>query len=210
MRDQLAGKGSRSMIASAVETSKIGFLLLARRRKTELRRPAISRDGSSPSNGNVFNLGNTRTSSDGSSAWTIPPIRSARFSFSERNTNPSRPDFFHCSRRWSANMPSGEDVEIAELAVFRPFLVALLLVALRALTFLLFFTGLPSSFDNSGAANRRQIQVIHFVRFPDGGARPGASRSSRRDSSRSMTVAIEIGRTATSPTQPARPHSQIL
>jgi hypothetical protein len=95
MRDQLAGKGSRSMIASAVETSSIGFFLLARRRKTELRRPAISRDGSSPSNGSVLNLGNTRTSSDGSSAWTMPPSRSALFSSSARNTNPSRPDFFH-------------------------------------------------------------------------------------------------------------------
>src|SRR6188472_1932909 len=147
MRDQLAGKGSRSMIASAVETSRIGFLLLARRRKIELRLPAISRDGSSPSNGNVFNLGNTRTSSDGSSAWTIPPSRSALFSSSARNTTPSRPDFFHCSRRWSANMPRGEDVEIAKLADFPPFLVALFLAAPRALTFLLFFTRLPSSFD---------------------------------------------------------------
>ena len=35
----------------------MGFFLLARRRSTELRLPAISRDGSSPSNGNVFNLG---------------------------------------------------------------------------------------------------------------------------------------------------------
>src|SRR5215207_1480389 len=150
MRDQLAGKGSRSMIASAVETSKMGFFLLARRRKTELRLPAISRDGSSPSNGNVFNLGNTRTSSDGSSAWTMPPSRSALFSSSARNTNPSRPDFFNCSRRWSANMPRGEDVEIAELADFLPFL----LVAPRA-PLLFFFTSRPLSFDLS-AANRRQ------------------------------------------------------
>src|SRR5215207_8137511 len=155
MRDQLAGKGSRSMIASAVEMSRMGLFLLARRRKTELRLPAISRDGSSPSNGNVFNLGNTRTSSDGSSAWTMPPSRSARLSSSARNTNPSRPDFFHCSRRWSANMPRGEDVEIAEAEDF-PFLVALFLVAPRALTFLLFFTRLPSSFENLAAANRRQ------------------------------------------------------
>ena len=50
-------------------------------------------------------------------------------------------------------MPRGEDVEIAKLADF-PFLVALFLVAPRALTFLLFFTRLPSSFENLGAANR--------------------------------------------------------
>src|ERR1700754_1756365 len=156
MRDQLAGKGSRSMIASAVETSRIGFFLLARRRKPDPRLPAISRDGSSPSNGNVFNLGNTRTSSDGSSAWTMPPSRSALFSSSARNTNPSRPDFFHCSRRWSANIPRGEDVEIAEPADFLPFLVALFLVAPGAPTSLLFFTRLPSSFENLAAANRRQ------------------------------------------------------
>src|SRR4051794_5977928 len=156
MRDQRVGKGSRSMIASAVETSRIGFLLLASRRKTEHRLPAISRDGSSPSNGKVFNLGNTRTSSDGSSAWTILPSRSALFSSSARNTNPSRPDFLHCSRRWSASIPRGEDVEIAETAVFLPLLVALFLVAPRALSFLLFFTRLPSSFKNVAAANHRQ------------------------------------------------------
>src|SRR6478752_2320465 len=143
MRDQLAGRGSRSMIASAVETSRIGFFLLARRRKTELRLPAISRDGSSPSNGNVFNLGNTRTSSDGSSAWTMPPSRSALYSSSARNTNPSRPDFFHCSRRWSANMPRGEDVEIKEAVDFLFFLVARFLVMLRALTLLHFSTRYP-------------------------------------------------------------------
>jgi hypothetical protein len=45
-------------------------------------------------------------------------------------------------------MPRGEDVEIAEAEDFRPFLVALFLVAPRALTFLLFFTRLPSSFEN--------------------------------------------------------------
>src|SRR5215207_5724846 len=156
MRDQLAGKGSRSMIASAVETSRIGFFLLARRRKTELRLPPISRDGSSPSNGNVFNLGNTRTSSDGSSAWTIPPSRSALFSSSARNTNPSRPDFFHWSRRWSANMPRGEDVEIAEPENFLPFLVGVFLVARLASAFLLFFTTLPSSFKNLATAIRQQ------------------------------------------------------
>jgi len=76
-------------------------------------------------------------------------------------------------------MPRGEDVEIAEPADCLPVLVALFLVTPRALTFLLFFTKLPSSFDNSGAANRRRVQVIHFVRFLEGGARPGASRSSR-------------------------------
>ena len=80
MRNQLVGKGSRSMIASAVEMRKIGFFLLVRRRSTELRLPAISRDGSSPSNGNVFNLGNTRISIEGSTAWTMLPSRSALFS----------------------------------------------------------------------------------------------------------------------------------
>ena len=45
-------------------------------------------------------------------------------------------------------MPRGEDVEIAEPAAFLPLLVALFLVAPRALTFLLFFTKLPSSFEN--------------------------------------------------------------
>ena len=127
--------------------------------------PAISRDGSSPSNGKLFNRGKTRTSSDGSSAWTMPPSRSALFSSSARNTNPSRPDFFHCSRRCSASMPEGEDDEIAVAADFLPFLVApflvaffpdalflpaLVLAAPRAPTFLLFFTRLPSSFDNPG------------------------------------------------------------
>src|SRR4051794_36182634 len=142
-RDQLAGRGNRSIIASAVETRRTGFFLLARRRKTELRLPAISRDGSSPSNGNVFNLGNTRTSSNGSRAWTMPPSRSARFSSSARNTNPSRPDFFHCSRRWSANMPRGEEVEVAERAALLFFLAAP-----PGRGFLLFFTRLPSSFKH--------------------------------------------------------------
>src|SRR5262245_4561562 len=175
MRDQLTGKGSRSMIASAVEMRKTGFLLLARRRKTKLRLPAISRDGSSPSNGNVFNLGNTRTSSDGSSAWTMPPNRSALLSSSARNTTPSRPDFFHCSRRWSANMPRGEDVEIAEPADFVPFLAALFPVAPRAPTFLLFFTKLPSSFENAGTANRRQ-NTSYPLSSQDCRARPDESR----------------------------------
>ena len=62
-------------------------------------------------------------------------------------------------------MPRGEDVEIAEPEDFLPFLIALFLVAPRALTFLLFFTRLPSSFENLGAPNRRKIQVIHFLRF---------------------------------------------
>lgn len=53
-------------------------------------------------------------------------------------------------------MPRGEDAEITEPADFLPFLVALFLVAPGALTFLLFFTRLPSSYDNLGAANRRQ------------------------------------------------------
>ena len=62
-------------------------------------------------------------------------------------------------------MPRGEDVEIAEAADFLLFLVALFPFAPRALTFLLFFTRLPSSFENQGVANRRQKQVIHFLRF---------------------------------------------
>ena len=57
------------MIASAVDTRKTGFFDLARRRNTELRLPAISRDGSSPSNGRLFSLGNTRTPDDRSSEW---------------------------------------------------------------------------------------------------------------------------------------------
>jgi hypothetical protein len=53
-------------------------------------------------------------------------------------------------------MPRGEDVEIAEPEIFLPFLVALFLVASLAPTFLLFFTRLPSSFENLAAANRQQ------------------------------------------------------
>jgi hypothetical protein len=53
-------------------------------------------------------------------------------------------------------MPRGEDVEIAESENFLPFLVALFLVASLAPTFLLFFTRLPSSFENLAAANRQQ------------------------------------------------------
>ena len=45
------------MIASAVDSRKTGFFAFARRRNTELRLPAISRDGSSPSNGRLFSLG---------------------------------------------------------------------------------------------------------------------------------------------------------
>jgi hypothetical protein len=55
------------MIASAVDTSKTGFFVFAIRRSTEDRLPAISRDGSNPSNGNVFNLGKTNTSTEESS-----------------------------------------------------------------------------------------------------------------------------------------------
>jgi hypothetical protein len=53
-------------------------------------------------------------------------------------------------------MPRGEDVEIAKPEDFLPFWVALFLVVPLALTFLLFFTRLPSSFENPAAANRRQ------------------------------------------------------
>ena len=63
-------------------------------------------------------------------------------------------------------MPRGEDVEIAELAAFRPFFVALLPVALRALTFLLFFTELPSSFKTVVAANRRQNTSYPLSKLP--------------------------------------------
>ena len=55
-------------------------------------------------------------------------------------------------------MPRGDDVEITEPAD-RPAMVALFLVTPREVTFLLFFTELPSSFVNSGAANRWQIQL---------------------------------------------------
>ena len=51
-------------------------------------------------------------------------------------------------------MPRGEDVEIAEPADFPLFLVALFPVTPRALTFLFFFTKLPSSFENPDTANR--------------------------------------------------------
>lgn len=60
-------------------------------------------------------------------------------------------------------MPRGEDVEIAETAAFLPLLVALFVVAPRALTFLLFFTELPSSFENLSAPSGRKIQVMHFL-----------------------------------------------
>jgi hypothetical protein len=63
-------------------------------------------------------------------------------------------------------MPSGENVEIAEPEDFLPFLFALLLAAPRALTFLLFFTRLPSSFEDPGAANRRRIQVNPLATLP--------------------------------------------
>ena len=73
---------ARSMIASAVDTRNKGFFVLARRRNTELRLPAISRDGASPSNGKVFSLGNTSTLSEAASEWSTLPGRSALFSFS--------------------------------------------------------------------------------------------------------------------------------
>src|ERR1700761_4630209 len=113
-RPQVAGTGKRSMIASAVDTRHTRFFVRARRRNTELRLPAISRDGSKPSKGSVFSLGNTRTSSDGSRAHRMLPSRSALSSFSERNTRPLRSAFLHCWRRWSASMPSGEADEIVE------------------------------------------------------------------------------------------------
>src|SRR6202000_2007073 len=121
---QLAGDGRRSIIASAVDIRNTGFLAPTRRRNTEARLPAISRDGSSPSNVKLLSLGNTRTSSEGSSEWSTLPNRSALFSFSARNTTPSRPDCFHCSRRWSANMPSGEEDEMVERGEALVFLVA--------------------------------------------------------------------------------------
>src|SRR3954454_25377109 len=102
------------MIASAVDTRKTGFFALARRRSTELRRPAISREGSRPSKGSVFRRGNTSTSTEGSRAWITPPSRSALLSSSQRKTRPSRPDFSHCSSRCSASMPSGDEEATAE------------------------------------------------------------------------------------------------
>jgi len=107
-------------------------------------------------------------------------------------------------------MPRGEDVEIAEPADCLPVLVALFLVTLRALTFLLFFTKLPSSFGNSGAANRRQIQVIHFVRFT------GRRRSTRCEPLFKVRFESEYDRFHRDRSDrnesylPARPHSQIL
>jgi hypothetical protein len=53
-------------------------------------------------------------------------------------------------------MPRGEDVEIMEPADFLLFFVAGFLVVPRALTFFLFLTRLPSSFENSKAENRPQ------------------------------------------------------
>ena len=53
-------------------------------------------------------------------------------------------------------MPRGEDVEIAETESFLPFLAPPFLVTPLVLTFLLFFTRLPSSFENLAAANRQQ------------------------------------------------------
>ena len=132
---QLVGNGNRSIIASAVDTRNTGFFVLARRRNTELRLAAISRDGSSPSNGKVFSLGNTSTSSEGSSEWSTLPSRSVLFSFSERKTMPSRPDFLHCSRRCSANKPSGEEEEIVERGEPLRFFIAPV-----ARAFLVFFT----------------------------------------------------------------------
>src|SRR4051794_37584581 len=58
-------------------------------------------------------------------------------------------------------MPRGEDVETAETAYLR-FLVVLFLVAPRALTFLLFFTRLPSSFKNVAAANPEKYNLLTF------------------------------------------------
>ena len=68
------------MIASAVDSRKTGFVALARRRNTELRLPAISRDNSSPSNRKVLRLffrKRRRTPDDRSSEWTMLASRSA-------------------------------------------------------------------------------------------------------------------------------------
>jgi hypothetical protein len=54
-------------------------------------------------------------------------------------------------------MPRGEDVEIAEPENFLPFMVTLFPVAPLAPAFLLFFTRLPSSFENLAAANQHGI-----------------------------------------------------
>ena len=58
------GGGRRSMIASTVETRNAGFLATARRRSTELRLPAISRDGSRPSNGKVGSVERVKQTAD--------------------------------------------------------------------------------------------------------------------------------------------------
>ena len=79
------------MIASAVDTRKTGFFALARRRNTELRLPAISRDGSSPSNGKVVQSRKHQHAGRRSSEWSMLPSRSALFSSPARNTMPSRP-----------------------------------------------------------------------------------------------------------------------
>jgi hypothetical protein len=52
---------------------------------------------------------------------------------------------------------------MAETAAFLPLLVARFVVELRAPTFLLFFTELPSSFENLSAPSRHKIQVMHFL-----------------------------------------------
>jgi hypothetical protein len=87
------------MIASAVDIRNTDFFVPAKRLSTEARLPAISLDGTNPSNGKAFSLGNTSTSSEGSSEWSKLPSRSALFSFSARNTIPWRPDCLHCSTR---------------------------------------------------------------------------------------------------------------
>ena len=102
------------MIASAVDTRNKGFFVLARRRNTELRLPAISRDGASPSNGKVFSLGNTSTLSEAERMeYATQPLCSILV-FREEYM-PLRLDFLHCSRRWSANKPSGEEEEEEEI-----------------------------------------------------------------------------------------------
>jgi hypothetical protein len=62
-------------------------------------RRKYSRSASLRAAASSISLGNTNTSSDGSSECSTLPSRSALSSFSDRKTVPLRPDFLHCSRR---------------------------------------------------------------------------------------------------------------
>src|SRR6202012_1926619 len=112
-RFDASGVGSRSIMASAVVIKKAGLFVPARRRRTDARLPAISRDGSRPSNGRLSRRGETITSAEGSNERTTLPIRSTRAWSPARKTRPPGPESFHCLSRFSANRPRGEDEAIA-------------------------------------------------------------------------------------------------